>query len=103
MPSIYHEYKSHGTLKIRTADIGCIVRLPIAGEKSNLMGSYVIEEYEENKIDISDRHTLDNTISLLSIYDSFVLVNKTHEHAIWKDDSEKLLTKFKVFLMVIMK
>lgn len=91
VPSVYHEYKSHGAANIKTENIGRIIRTPVEGEEPNFMGMYVIEDYDENKIDIGDRHTLIYTIPLLSTYDPFVLVDKTHEHKIWKDDAEKIL------------
>lgn len=91
VPSVYHEYKSHGASNITSEDLGQIIRLPLEEEEPNLMGLYVLEEFNEEKIILEDRHTINHSLPTLAQYDPFDLVEKTHDHDLWKQDSERIL------------
>lgn len=91
VPTVYHEYKSHGASSIKTEDIGKIIRTPYEGETPNFINTYIVEEYTSDKINNDDKYILDETVPVFAGYDSFYLVEQTHKHDIWRKDAPNIL------------
>ncbi|MGX7209396.1 Panacea domain-containing protein [Enterococcus innesii] len=92
VPEVYHEYKNCGAEPITKQNISSIVRYPKDGEKPNLLGIFVKEEFDENKICESVREKIYDTVKKLGKYSGFDLVEKTHDQEIWKDYEKEILS-----------
>ncbi|HAZ2725892.1 Panacea domain-containing protein [Enterococcus faecalis] len=90
VPTVYHEYKNNGAGNLNFSDIGPILREAKPDEKANFFGRYVQEIYSPELIGQDDRESINKVVNSLSKYTGFELVNKTHEHSIWKNAESRI-------------
>ncbi|EEO9072901.1 DUF4065 domain-containing protein, partial [Listeria monocytogenes] len=83
VPEIYHLYKNYGAKNIQSAE----ERLEIIFNKN---GGFTFKKIDLEKISAEDKQILNQVIDKFAIFNPFELVNKTHDHEIWKKDEEKI-------------
>lgn len=85
IPKVYHEFKEYGAFPLtRDAISQQIVTLDTSSDTF----AVTVQEYDSGDIEHTD--IIDDTIRHLDSYDSFRLVELTHEHEIWKKDEYKI-------------
>lgn len=84
VPRVYHEYKRNGASQITVDDI---VQQLLEFSDDKL----TINEYSAKKISNETKKLIQETVDALDRYSAFELVDKTHEHLIWKKDEDRIL------------
>lgn len=86
IPKVYHEFKEYGAFPLKKENVRPQV-ITLANGSDDFQ--IKIRDYDRDEVPYKD--IIENTVDNLQAYDSFDLVDKTHEDKLWQDDSERIM------------